>query len=47
MKMKRKYSTWYRSGSDIKIKKEENNYLCNDKISHSMVLGCLYIHIEY
>ena len=38
----RKYSTWYKSGSDTKIKKEENNYLCNDKMSHSMILSCIY-----
>ena len=38
--------TWYRSCSDTKIKKKEKNiYLCNDKISLSMVLGCIYIHI--
>jgi len=46
--MKREYSTWYRSGSDTKIKKKEkNNYLCNEKISLSMILGCIYIHIDH
>jgi len=45
MKMKMKYSTWYRSGFDTKIKKkEESNYLSNDKMSHSMVFGCVYTH---
>jgi len=42
--MKRKYSTWYMSCSDTKIKKE-NTYLCNDKIPLTMVLGCIYIHM--
>ena len=47
MKMEREYSTWYRSDSDTKIKKKEkNNYLCNDKIPLSMVLGCIYIYIH-
>jgi len=32
--------------SDTKIK-EENNYLCNDKMTHSMVLGCIYRRNEY
>ena len=40
MKMKREYTTCYRSDSDTKIKKKEkNNYLCPDKISLSMVLN--------
>ena len=46
MKMKREYSTWYRNCSDTKIKKKEkNNYLCNNKIPYSMVLGCIHIYI--
>jgi len=32
---------------EAQSKIKENNYLCNDKIPHSMVLGCIYIHIEY
>ena len=45
-KMKRKYSTWYKSCSDTKInKKEKKTYLCKDKIPLVMVLGCIYIHI--
>jgi len=44
--MKMKYSTWYRSCSDTKIKKKEKNtYLCNDKMPLAIVLGCIYIHI--
>ena len=44
--MKRKYSTWYRSCSDTKIKKKKKNtYLCKDKILLVMVLGCVYTHI--
>ena len=50
MKMKSEYSTWYRSGSDTKIKKKEKKKkkknLCNDKIPLSMVLGCAYIYRE-
>ena len=46
MNMKRGYPTWYRSGTDTKIKrKEKYNYLCNDKIPLVMVLCCIYIHI--
>ena len=42
--MKRKYSTWYMSGSDTKIKKKKNTYLCKDKIPLDMVLGCVCTH---
>ena len=42
MKMK-EYSTWYRSSSETKIKKKNDN-LCNDKIPLVMILGCIYIH---
>ena len=45
-KMKREYSTWYKSGSDTKIKKnEKDTYLFNDQIPLVMVLYCIYIHI--
>jgi len=45
-KMKREYSTWYKSSFDIKKKKKEkNNYLCNDKMPLAMLLSCIYIHI--
>ena len=43
--MEREYSTWCRSGSNIKIKqKEKNSYLCNDKIRLTIVLSCIYIY---
>ena len=44
--MKRKYSTWYKSCSDTKIKKkkEKNAYLCNDKILLVMILDCICIY---
>jgi len=46
-KMKRKYSTWYRSCSDTKIrKKKKNTYLCKDKMSLVIVLGCTYIYTQ-
>jgi len=41
-KMMRKYSTWYRSCSDTKIKKK--TYLCKNKIPLAAVLGCIYIY---
>jgi len=43
----REYSTWYRSGSDTKIKKEKDTYLCNNKIPLAMILGYIYSHIDY
>ena len=46
--MKRKYSTWYMSCSDTKIKKKEKNtYFCNDKIPLTMALSCIYSHIGH
>ena len=48
MKMKREYSTWYMSCSDIKTKKKEkNNYLCNDKMQLAMILGYIYTHVDH
>ena len=44
--MKKKYSTWYKSCCDNKIKKKKT-YLCKDKIPLAMVLGCIYTHIGY
>ena len=31
-------------GSDIKINKKENNYLCNDQIPNLMVLSYIHTH---